>query len=136
MHFREAIKAGFRNYAEFHGRASRSEFWWWILFTALVSVALSAVPIGPTFSWMGSAPVVQSTSDLGGIWSIVVLLPTLGLTVRRLRDSGRGWGNVFWILLPLAGMIVLIVLCAQPTVRESGIRDLSPTPPLAAVPER
>jgi uncharacterized membrane protein YhaH (DUF805 family) len=37
------------------------------------------------------------------------------VTVRRLRDAGYEWGHVFWILLPLAGAIVLIVLCAQPT---------------------
>ena len=35
--------------------------------------------------------------------------------MRRLRDAGHGWGNLFWILLPVAGAIVLIVLLAQPT---------------------
>jgi uncharacterized membrane protein YhaH (DUF805 family) len=35
--------------------------------------------------------------------------------VRRLRDAGHSWGNLFWILLPVAGLIVLIVLFAQPT---------------------
>ncbi|MCU1472112.1 DUF805 domain-containing protein [Amnibacterium sp.] len=134
MRFHESIKTGFRKYAEFHGRASRSEFWWWMLFTALVSAALSGVRIWPSFSWLGSNPAAQSTSALAGIWSVVVLLPTLGLTVRRLRDAGHGWRNIFWLLLPLAGLIVLIVLCAEPSRSEQdGHDELVPLMP--AVPE-
>ena len=135
MQFHEAIKAGFRNYAEFNGRASRSEFWWWMLFTALVSAALSAIPIWPSFSWMGSAPVSQSPSGLAGIWSVVVLLPSLGLTVRRLRDAGHTWANVLWVLVPLAGLIVLAVLCAQPSVAQGEGRDRAITESSAAAPK-
>jgi uncharacterized membrane protein YhaH (DUF805 family) len=111
MTFAQAIQAGFRNYAEFRARASRSEFWWWILFTALVSAVLGAIP-----TWtlqLGNNGFLYGPS-LSGVWSIVVLLPTLGLTVRRLRDAGYGWGHVFWLLVPVAGLIVLVVLCAQP----------------------
>ena len=135
MQFHEAIKAGFRNYAQFNGRASRSEFWWWMLFTALVSAALSAIPIWPTVSWMGSAPSAQPPSGLAGIWSVVVLLHSLGLTVRRLRDSGRSWRNLFWIVLPLAGLIVLAVLCAQPSVAQRDVRDRTFAPTQAVVPK-
>jgi len=41
MNFPNAVKSGFRNYANFKGRATRSEFWWWTLFTVIVSAALS-----------------------------------------------------------------------------------------------
>jgi uncharacterized membrane protein YhaH (DUF805 family) len=44
-----------------------------------------------------------------------VLVPTLALTIRRLRDADFGWGHVFWILVPIAGIVVLAVLCAQPS---------------------
>lgn len=114
MRFDQAITAGFRNYAEFGGRARRPEFWWWVLFTALVSAALNALPVWPMM-WMPWHGSFQPGSGLAGAWSIAVLLPTLGLTVRRLRDAGYGWGHLFWLLLPLAGLIVLIVLCAQPS---------------------
>lgn len=113
MQFQQAIRSGFRNYAEFGGRAGRAEFWWWILFTALVSAALNALPGWPMMV-LGTG-AFHPGGGLAGAWSIAVLLPTLGLTVRRLRDAGYGWGNVFWLLLPLAGLIVLAVLCSQPS---------------------
>lgn len=119
MRFEQAIMAGFRNYAEFRGRARRPEFWWWVLFTTLVSAVLNALPAWPMMTWPWHDSF-QPTSGLAGAWSIAVLLPTLGLTVRRLRDAGYGWGHLFWLLLPLAGLIILIVLCAQPSM---------PTPP-------
>jgi uncharacterized membrane protein YhaH (DUF805 family) len=50
--------------------------------------------------------------SFAGVWSIAVLLPSLAVTVRRLRDAGRNWTELFWLLLPIAGAIVLIVhLC-------------------------
>ena len=45
MTFSEAISSGFRNYVSFSGRASRSEFWYWILFNVLVSIALSIIDL-------------------------------------------------------------------------------------------
>lgn len=54
-------------------------------------------------------------SLLAGLWGIAVLLPYLALAVRRLRDAGYGWGHLFWILVPIAGIFVLITLWVQPT---------------------
>ena len=119
MRFEQAIRQGFRNYAEFGGRAERPEFWWWILFIALVSAALNTLPVGPALLMPWPHGSVDSGGSLAGLWSIAVLLPTLGLTVRRLRDAGYGWGHLFWVLVPLAGLIVLIVLCAQPSTSAS-----------------
>jgi len=124
MTFFEAIRAGFRHYADFTGRAGRSEFWWWILFTALVSAALSAIPV-----WTIQMPDggVRYGNSFTSVWSIVVLLPTLGLIVRRLRDAGHGWGNLFWLLVPVAGLIILAVLCARPS--QETRMAAGPTPP-------
>jgi uncharacterized membrane protein YhaH (DUF805 family) len=111
MSFSQAIRSGFRGYAEFSGTSSRSEFWWWILFTVLVGSALAALPV-PTLGWVDSA--APGAPALTPVWQIAVLLPTLAVTVRRLRGAGSSWGNIFWILLPVAGAIVLAVLCSQP----------------------
>jgi uncharacterized membrane protein YhaH (DUF805 family) len=54
-------------------------------------------------------------SLLAGLWGIAVLLPNLAVAVRRLRDAGYGWGHLFWILVPIAGIFVLITLWVQPT---------------------
>jgi uncharacterized membrane protein YhaH (DUF805 family) len=107
--FGEAIQTVLRKYAEFTGRASRAEFWWWMLFNLLVVGALnlfSVIEIGDNSS-LGSL--------LAGLWSISVLLPNLAVAVRRLRDAGRGWANLFWLLVPIAGLVVLAIYWTQPS---------------------
>jgi uncharacterized membrane protein YhaH (DUF805 family) len=107
--FGEAIKTVLRKYAEFNGRAMRSEFWWWILFYLLVAAGLDlfrVFEIGDN-STLGSLLV--------GLWSIAVLLPNLAVAVRRLRDAGHGWGHLFWILVPIAGLVILTVYWTQPS---------------------
>ena len=115
MSFGDSVATVFKKYAEFLGRASRAEFWWWIVFTTLVSMLLASVPVPVWTSTDQGQLGLTMTTTLAGMWSIAVLLPTLAVSVRRLRDAGHGWGNLFWILLPVAGAIVLIVLFAQPT---------------------
>ena len=110
MTFGKSVSTVFAKYAEFTGVASRSEFWWFVLFSAIVSSALGAFN-GLTPD--GSTVAVGST--LSTIWSIGVLVPSLAVTVRRLRDAGRQWQEVFWILLPIAGAIILIIHLAEPS---------------------
>ena len=106
MTFSEAISSGFRNYVGFSGRASRSEFWYWILFTVLVSIALSIIDFG----------MLSGNSVLSSIWSLATFLPSLAIGVRRLHDGDRtGW---WWliVIIPLIGIIVLIVFwCLEGT---------------------
>jgi uncharacterized membrane protein YhaH (DUF805 family) len=114
MSLGQSIQTVFTKYAEFRGVASRSEFWWWILFTFLISAGFGALPI-PILTVTPGGDMMWTASTLAGLWGLAVLLPTLAVTVRRLRDAGYEWGNLFWLLLPVAGMIVLVVLCAQPS---------------------
>ncbi|MGL5817179.1 MAG: DUF805 domain-containing protein [Phycicoccus sp.] len=108
MTFGAAVREVARKYSQFEGRATRPEFWWWVLFTVLVASALglfSVVPVGE--------------GDLGallsGIWWIVVLLPSLAVAVRRLRDAGHAGWWLLVLLVPLAGLVVVVILCCQPT---------------------
>ena len=97
MTFAESIRTCLTKYADFNGTASRSEFWWFILFLVIVTVVLNAV-----------GPVV------GGIFGLAMLLPQLAAGARRLHDTGKsGWLQLL-LLIPLIGVIVLIVLWAQP----------------------
>lgn len=117
MSFGQAIQTVFRKYAEFLGRAGRAEFWWWALFTVLVASALNlfdVIRIGDNAS-LGSL--------LAGLWGIAILLPSLAVAVRRLRDAGYSWGYLFFILVPVAGIFVLIAFWAQPT------KETVPPPP-------
>lgn len=113
MTFAGAITTVFTKYAEFSGRARRPEFWWFVLFTTLVSSALGTLNLATPDG------VISIGSSLAGLWSIAVLLPTLAVSVRRLRDAGRQWTELFWILLPIAGLIVLIVRFCEPSVSET-----------------
>jgi uncharacterized membrane protein YhaH (DUF805 family) len=81
------------------------------LFNLLVAGALNlfnVIRIGE------NATSVPCSRVSGGI---AVLLPYLDVAVRRLRDAGYGWGHLFWILVPIAGIFVLITLWVQPTKR-------------------
>jgi uncharacterized membrane protein YhaH (DUF805 family) len=109
MTFGHSITTVFAKYAEFTGRATRPEFWWFILFTTLVSAAIGSL------NFATPEGVIAIGSSLAGVWSIAVLVPTLAVSVRRLRDAGRSWTELFWILLPVAGLIVLIVRFCEPT---------------------
>jgi uncharacterized membrane protein YhaH (DUF805 family) len=107
MTFPTAITTVFRKYADFSGRAARPEFWWFSLFGALVSAALNSLNV------LTPEGTVYLGSSLSGLWGLATLLPMLAVTVRRLRDAGFGWGHIFWVLLPVAGVVVLVVLLAQ-----------------------
>lgn len=99
MTFFEAIRVCLTKYAQFSGRATRAEFWWFALFVSLVTAALTYVSEG-----------------LGGAFLIAMLLPLLAAGARRLQDSGRsGWWQLF-LLAPLAGIIVLGMLWALPPI--------------------
>lgn len=96
MTFGESIKVCFSKYANFTGRAVRSEFWWWTLFTFLVSLATGYV------SEMASV-----------LFSLATILPSLAVGARRLHDTDRsGWWQLLWFI-PVIGWIILLVWFIQ-----------------------
>lgn len=152
MTFFDAIKTVFRKYAEFGGRATRPEFWWFALFNALVIAALTTLATPRFFGGFGdggyrdgmfgngmfgdgvfATPMMGGFPNLAGVWSIAVLLPSLAVTVRRLRDAAHSWAEIFWILLPIAGAIVLIVRLADPSAPEPAA-PVASAPPAKAAP--
>jgi len=110
-----------RKYAVFSGRAGRAEYWMFALINVLISIAIAAVDVALGF---------QGGATLSSLYSIAVLLPGLGVSVRRLHDIGRtGW----WILLafvPIVGWVVLLVFMASQGQSEEN--EYGPTP--SAVP--
>ena len=97
-----------KKYAVFGGRARRKEYWYFVLFNTLISIALTFID-GVTGSFSSEA----GTGLLGGIYGLAVLIPSIAVGVRRLHDTNRsGW----WLLIsliPLIGAIVLIVFLAS-----------------------
>jgi uncharacterized membrane protein YhaH (DUF805 family) len=100
MTFGNAIKFGFTNYANFQGRSPRSGYWYWALFSALVSIALNILAGGKTDNFFGM---------LGGLVSLGLFLPTLGYGVRRLHDINKSGWFILFALIPLVGWIFLLV---------------------------
>lgn len=103
MSYIEAVRSGFNNYANFAGRAARSEYWYWTLFNLLMSILA------------GILDMVIGLGIFGVIVTLGLLLPSIAVSVRRLHDIDRtGW----WLLIAFTGIgaIVLIVwACLQGT---------------------
>lgn len=96
--FFEAIFVCFKKYADFTGRASRSEFWWFALFIMLVAAALAYI-----------------SQTLVNIFLIATLLPLLAAGARRLNDSGKSAWWQLLLLVPVGGIVWLGFLWAEPS---------------------
>jgi uncharacterized membrane protein YhaH (DUF805 family) len=96
--FVDAIKLGAANYLDFKGLTQRADYWWWILFMSVSFIVASSISEG-----------------VGAAWIVAILLPTIAIGVRRLRDAGYHWAWLFLGLVPIVGGIVLIVFLTQPT---------------------
>jgi uncharacterized membrane protein YhaH (DUF805 family) len=80
-----------QNYATFKGRASRSEYWYFVLFNIIFSIALSYV------SGVVNLPILYT------IYSLALLIPSIAVAVRRMHDVGKsGW----FILIPIYDLIL------------------------------
>lgn len=95
------------HYCDFKGTASQAEFWYFILFYTLIVGA-----IGGLFTLFSAT----AGTIINSILSLVFLLPSLGITVRRLHDIGKKGTMIFVSFIPLAGAIWLLVLLCKPSV--------------------
>ena len=105
MTFIQSIKTCFSKYAIFDGRASRSEYWWFQLFSALLQLGLGGIGI-----IIGGVDSFDVTSSLG--W-LVTVTPAVVVGARRLHDTGKSGWHQLWILT-IVGIIPLTVwLCTE-----------------------
>lgn len=106
MNFQDAIVSGFKNYVNFSGRAVRSEFWFWVLFSFILGIITSILD-------MVIFPGNQ-LSPLNTLAALATLLPSLAVGARRLHDIDRtGWWQL--IAFTIIGIIVLIYWFVQPS---------------------
>ena len=103
-----------KKYVKFDGRARRKEYWMFVLFNVIFSFVASIIDsvAGLTYTSSTNSYGYASIGIISSLYSLAVLLPSLGVGVRRLHDIGKsGW----WLLIclvPLAGPIWLLVLLA------------------------
>lgn len=118
MKFDEAVRTVFGKYATFDGRAGRSEFWYWALFTFLVSLVFNVL----------SMYVASSLGYVGNLFSLATIIPSVAVGARRMHDIGKsGWWQLV-NLVPVLGWLYFIYLAAQP----SGSANAYGTGPAAA----
>ena len=102
MDFQTSIKTCFKKYADFSGRASRSEFWWFELFlwiAMIVAAIIDTMMLGYSFEDYGPIYI---------IYTVVTFLPAIAVGARRLHDINRsGWWQL--IAIPVIGIILLII---------------------------
>ena len=107
MTFTEAVTTCARKYVDFNGRATRSEFWYWMLFVFLAGMILQAIDVWVLAANFGSG-------ILNWLFTLAVVLPNLAAMARRLHDTNRtGWWLLI-ILVPIIGVILLIVWWIRP----------------------
>jgi|GEM_PF-420002 len=159
MKFRESVAVCMRKFADFNGRARRSEFWWFVLFIQILSFALIAIPYGVVIAALIAESAGSSGGDveftpamgvgivlflLGMLASLVLTLPYLAAQSRRLHDTGQ---SAHWLWFHLAGLgIVPLIMCmmegqpyanqwgADPKAAERWNAGYSTYPPQAAAP--
>ncbi|PPF65152.1 DUF805 domain-containing protein [Clavibacter michiganensis] len=114
----EAMRRFFLKYATFRGRASRSEFWWWILTGFVVTTALDTLSTLNTggrdpMDIAGRFDIVDPWSAVNSILQLAVFIPSLAVSWRRLHDIDRSGAWSFFFLVPLAGPIVYVIMTAS-----------------------
>ena len=117
MNFGQSISSCMGKYVTFSGRATRSEYWWFYLFTIIVNIIVNYV----------SSTIFLSTFNLLFLYlpmivSLVFFLPTVAASARRLHDIGKsGW----WLLIAftIIGIIPLIIWWATDTKEEGNIYE-------------
>ena len=120
MTFKEAVTHVFQNYANFSGRARRSEYWYFTLFSALVTGVLGG------FAAVSGEKLETVFRGLSGLASLGLFIPGLAVCWRRLHDIGKSGALYFLVLIPLVGPIILLIwMC---TDSEPGDNMYGPSP--------
>lgn len=108
MTFQESVKTCFSKYATFSGRATRSEYWYFAAFNAIVGAVLGVIGFASDMTF------------LSNIYSVAVFLPGLAVAVRRLHDIGKSGWSYLWVCLPIIGWIMLLIwVCKASTPEEN-----------------
>ncbi len=107
-------------YMDFDGRASRKDYWMFVLFNLIASIV-----VGIVGSVVG-LNLPNHNNVLSSLYGLAVLLPSLAIAVRRLHDTGRSAWNLLWSLLPIIGWIVLFVFYVMDS--QPGANQYGPNP--------
>jgi uncharacterized membrane protein YhaH (DUF805 family) len=109
--FVDAVKSAFVNFRKFKGTASRREYWFYILATVLIGIVLSTIEsmIWPPIQTDDLIEAINQPTPLTSIAGLLLLIPTLAVTSRRIQDSGWSGKWLFLYLLPIVPLLMGII---------------------------
>jgi len=105
-----------KKYAVFNGRSQRAEYWYFMLFHAIIIFALSII----------SYVIGDNRYILREIYILAVFLPVIGVTIRRLHDIGRSGWEILINLIPFIGWLWFIALMTN--IGDRGDNKYGPDP--------
>ena len=103
----QAILLFFTRYARFKGLSSQSEYWWSLVFQLTVIVLLAVIQVVTDFS--------PASRSLSTVVRLIIFVPGVAVTWRRLHDAGFPGFWWFLHLIPVLGSVVVLIMCAVPT---------------------
>ena len=115
MGMNEAVVSVLKNWKNFHGRACRSEFWYFTLAATLISFVIAIVEIATGIVDIESSEPGQAI--LSNIFLLMILIPGFSVTSRRLQDRGlSGWWQLSYLIV--IGLFVIPIICMLPAKEE------------------
>ncbi len=116
----EWYSLGFQRYADFSGRSRRKEYWYFTLFSTIVSILLTLIDGAAGTTLDGGIGI------LSGLYALVALVPSLAVTVRRLHDIGKSGWFFLVAFIPFIGPLILLYFLFQDSEEENN--DWGPSP--------
>ncbi|HBI1962320.1 TPA: DUF805 domain-containing protein [Enterococcus faecalis] len=110
-------KKFWQNSFNYTGRATRKEYWLVALMNVLIAVGFGIL-IGVASALNDSGTIIVSLIGVLVAYCLLVFIPSISISVRRLRDAGLHWAFIFFTFVPYIGSIVLMVLYCLPTKKE------------------
>ena len=96
-----------KQYFDFKGRARRKEYWMFALINVVFSIILSLLDMG-----VGTYSDLYGTGLFSSVYSLLILIPSISVSVRRLHDTDHSGWWLFLLLIPLLGaLIIIVVMC-------------------------
>lgn len=100
----QEYQAMLQNYRNFDGRTSVREYWMAVLVNVVIVLILTLI-----------GRIIRLLSVLGIIYDIIMIIPMVAMTIRRLKDTGREWTSILFGLIPIAGPIILVIWLTRPS---------------------
>ena len=116
MSFGESVKTCFQKYVTFKGRARRSEYWWFWLLNLIVSIVTLVLDYK-----LDMINIEFGIGALSGLYTLIVFLPSLAVSVRRLHDTGHSGWYYLLTFIPILGALFLLYFFVSDSAPEENV---------------